>query len=215
MFSVAGGFSIAGTTLVSQHTGANEHSKANRAAGQILVFAVLISLFFSGLSLFFGRSLLTLMNAEPEVVSLAWEYFRILLLGAPLMFIYFIFSSVMQGVGDTQTPMKIKVFTVMINIILDPLLIFGWFVFPELGIAGAAVATIISRIIASGLALYILFSRKMDIKISLIDLVPNKKVLKEIIKIGTPAAVGMSALSIAMTFMTYIVTAFGTAALAA
>jgi len=167
------------------------------------------------LGLIFGENLLTLMNAEPEVVSLAWEYFRILLLGAPLMFIYFIFSSVMQGVGNTKTPMKIKIITVIVNIILDPFLIFGWFMFPELGIAGAAVATIISRMLASGIALYILFSQKMDIKISMSHLYPNRKVLKKIIKIGSPAAIGMSALAIAMTVMTYIVTAFGTAALAA
>ena len=215
MFSVGAGFSVAGTTLVSQHTGAGQTEKANRSAGQILLFSVLVSIFFSVVGLIFGKDLLRLMGAEPEVLAPAWEYFRIILFGAPLMFIYFIFSSVLQGVGDTKTPMKIKVGTVLINIVLDPFLIFGWWVFPQLGIAGAALATIISRLIAATIGLHILFTETKDIKLTLKDLKPDKKVIGKIIKIGSPAAIGVSALSIALTVMTYIVTGFGTYALAA
>ncbi len=215
IFSVGAGFSVAGMTLVSQHTGAGQKRKASRVAGQILLFAVLVAMLFSVIGLIFGRNLLALMNPEAEVLDLAWQYFRIILLGAPLIFIYFIFSSVMQGVGDTKTPMKIKVVTVLINIVLDPFLIFGLWVFPQLGIAGAAVATIFSRMIASLAATYILFSKKKEIQLSTGDLKPDGEILKKIVQIGSPAAVGMSALSIALAVMTYIVTVFGTYALAA
>ncbi|MGM0438828.1 MAG: MATE family efflux transporter [Patescibacteria group bacterium] len=215
MFSVGAGFSVAGMTLVSQHTGAEQEKDANLVAGQILVFSVIVSILFSGLGLILGRDLLKLMGAEPEVLQPAWEYFRIILMGAPLMFIYFIFSSVLQGVGDTKTPMKIKIITVIANIILDPFLIFGWSFFPALGMAGAAIATIASRLIATVIALTILFTKSKGIQLTLSDLKPDKEVIWQIIKIGSPAAVGMSALSIAMTVMTYIVTAFGTFALAA
>ena len=215
MFSVGVGFSIAGTTLVSQHTGAQQTEKANKSAGQILIFSVLVSILFSTIGLLFGEDLLRLMGAEPQVLDPAWEYFRIILLGAPLMFVYFIFSSVMQGVGDTKTPMTIKIGTVLINIILDPFLIFGLWIFPQLGMAGAALATIISRLIAAAIGTVILFSGTKDIKLKITDLKPDKKIIGQIIKIGSPAAVGMSALSIALTVMTYIVTAFGTYALAA
>ncbi len=215
MFSVGAGFSIAGMSLVSQYTGAKRPEKANLVAGQILGFSVLISILFSAIGLMFGRELLGIMGAEPEVLNYAWEYFRIILIGAPLIFIYFIFSSVMQGVGDTKTPMKIKAGTVLFNIVIDPFLIFGWFFFPQMGVVGAAVATVFSRLIASGIAVYILFTKNKEIKLLPGHLIPDLSIIKKIIKIGTPAAVGMSALSIALAVMTYIVTMFGTFALAA
>lgn len=214
ILSIGAGFSIAGVTLVSQYTGAEKSKKANLAAGQILSFGVLLAIIFAGFGLFFGKDLLRMMGAKPEVLKPAWEYFQIILWGSPLMFMFFIFTSVMQGVGDSKTPMKIRIATVILNIVLDPFLIFGWWIFPELGIAGAAWATIFSRLIASSIGLFILFSETKKIKLSLSDLKPDKEILKKIIKIGSPSALGMSALSIAIAFMTSIVASFGTFALA-
>jgi len=215
VFSLGAGFSIAGMTLVSQYTGAEEFEKANLAAGQILIFSVIISSLLAILGLLYGQNLLRLMGAEPEVVEPAWQYFRIIVSGIPLIFCYFIFSSVLQGIGDTKTPMKIKISTVLINIIIDPLLIFGWFFFPELGIQGAALATVLSRLAASIVGIYFLFSGTKGIKLELRHLKTDFQVINKIIRIGFPAALGLSALSVAMAVLTSIVTAFGTYTLAA
>ncbi|MCK8828515.1 MATE family efflux transporter [Natroniella acetigena] len=215
IFSFAGGFSVAGMTLISQYIGAENQKMANLAAGQVLVLSVVISVFFSGVGLILGEELLQVMGAEAEVLKSAWEYFRIIMWGIPLVFVYFVFSSALQGIGDTKTPMKLKLITVLINIILDPFLIFGWFLFPKLGIKGAAIATIFSRFIGAIIGMYLFFTGKKGIKLKLDYLKPDKEMVKQIIKVGFPAAIGMSALSLAMAVMTSIVTAFGTYTLAA
>lgn len=215
IFSLGAGFSFSGTTLVSQHTGAEQPIEADKAASQLLVFAFLISILLAVVGYFVGENLLHLMEAEPEVIEEGWKYLRIIILGAPLVFLYFIFSSVMQGVGDTKTPMYVKTFTVILNIIIDPFLIFGWWIFPRLGIVGAAYATIFSRTLAALIGLYILFSDRKDVKVKLSYLVPDSKIINKIVRIGFPASIGLSALSIAMMIMTYIVSIFGTFVVAA
>ncbi|MFW6270548.1 MAG: MATE family efflux transporter, partial [Bacillota bacterium] len=215
IFSIGIGFSIAGIALVSQYEGANQHENANLAAGQILAFAMMFSIVFGTIGLVFGEYLLSLIGADEEILPYAWSYFRIIVAGMPLTFIYFIFSSVMQGIGDTKTPMYLKIIAVGANVILDPFFIFGWSIFPELGIAGAAVATVITRFLAAAIGIYILFTGRKDIHLHLYHMRPHWKMIKKIIMIGFPAAVGDSGLAIAVTFMTSIVSGFGTVTLAA
>lgn len=215
VFSVAGGFSISGVALVSQYTGAREKEKANLAAGQVVIIALGLSLIFSSLGLIFGQPLLRLVGAGDDVLPHAWAYFRIITGGIPLIFLYFIFTAVLEGVGDTITPMKIKVASVLFNIILDPFIIFGWSFFPEWGIQGAAIATVTTRFAGALVATYILVKGRKGLQIRLKHLVPDRDMIKRIFRIGVPSAVGMSAVSTAMTVMTAIVAVFGTFTVAA
>ncbi|MFW6308589.1 MAG: MATE family efflux transporter [bacterium] len=215
IFSVGIGFSISGVALVSQYTGAGEHDKANLATAQIFVFAISLSLIFSIIGQFLGRDLLILIGADSEILPHAFAYFRVIAAGIPLMFIYFIFSSVLQGIGDTKTPMYLKLVAVFANVVLDPLLIFGVGWFPELSIQGAAVATVITRLFAAAVGLYIIFSGKRGLHLKLHHFYPDWDMIKKIVKIGFPAAVGDSGLSIAVSILTSIVAGFGTFTLAA
>ncbi len=216
VISVAGGFSLSGSALVSQHTGAKQGREASHAAGQVLMFGLTLSVGLALMGLAFGKRGLAMMNPEPEVLKLAWIYFRILCAGFPFTFVYFIFQAVYRAVGDTVTPMLIKVATVTINIVLDPILIFGVGPFPHMGIAGAATATIFSRFLATFVGLVLLFTaRRGGLHLRLSDLVPNWRVIKQVIKIGAPGAASMSALALARTLMTGIVGSFGTATVAA
>lgn len=215
IFSVGIGFSISGIALVSQYTGAGQREKANLVTGQILIFAISISIIMAIIGNIFGRQLLGLIGADPEILPHAWAYFRIITAGIPLMFIYFIFSAVLQGLGDTKTPMFLKLLAVSANIILDPLLIFGWGGFPELGISGAAVATVITRLLAAGVGTYILFTGRKELHLKMHHLRPDWQMIKKIIRIGFPAAVGDSGLAVAISVMTAIVSGFGTFTLAA
>ncbi|MFW5985671.1 MAG: MATE family efflux transporter [Halanaerobiaceae bacterium] len=215
IFSVGIGFSLAGIALVSQYTGANQHEKANLVTGQILVFTIMVSFTFSIFGLIFGEKLLVLIGAGEDILPYAWAYFRIITAGIPLMFIYFIFSAVLQGIGDTKTPMYLKLIAVAANVVLDPLLIFGWFGFPELGISGAAIATVFTRFLAAGVGLYILFTGKKELHIRPHHLRPDWEMIKKIVRIGFPAAAGDSLLAISISVMTWIVGGFGTVTLAA
>ncbi len=215
IFSVGIGFSISGIALVSQYTGAGKQEMANLATGQILTFSISVSVIFAIIGLIFGEQLLGLIGAEGDVLPYAWAYFRIITAGIPLMFLYFIFSAVMQGIGDTVTPMILKLIAVISNIILDPLLIFGWGIFPEMGIEGAAVATVITRLLAALAGIYILSSGRVGLKLRLCHFKPEPDMIKRIIKIGFPAAVGDSGLAIAISILTRIVAGFGTFTIAA
>ncbi len=215
VISLAGGFAISGVALVSQYTGAEEAKDANLAAGQVISFSVGISLVFSILGLIFGKQLLGLIGAGPDIMEDAWAFFRVITAGIPLIFVFFVFAAILEGTGDTITPMKLKVGSILVNIVLDPFLIFGWWIFPELGIAGAAYATVISRFGATVIGVYLMFKGWKGIKLGFSHFLPNFHFIPRIVRIGIPAAVGQSSLAIAMTFMTSIVAGFGTFPLAA
>jgi len=112
--------------------------------------------------------------------------------GIPLIFIVFTFQSILSAKGDTITPMYINLFTVILNLMLDPFLIFGWWCFPHLGVMGAALATVICQGIAASISLYLLFKGTKGIRITLNGLIPAWKWLEKIFKIGLPAAIGHS-----------------------
>jgi MATE family multidrug resistance protein len=129
--------------LVSQATGADDHSTARRFAWQGLWIALPLGVAMSTLSLL-PPSLFHVLGATDVVANYADDFFSIRVLGAPLVLINIALSAWFQGRGDTKTPMRSTLLGNAINIGLDPLLIFGLFGFPELGVAGAATSTIIS-----------------------------------------------------------------------
>ncbi len=215
VFSMGAGFSIAGVALVSQYTGAEKHDQASKAAAQILIFAILISLAFVIPGRIFSEEMLILIGAEPEVLPLARDYLVIFITGVPVIFVYFVFSAALEGIGNTITPMKIKIISVLINIVLDPFLIFGWSFFPRLGISGAAVATVFARLIAGIVGVYIMFGGRTELKLKPHHLIPDPAMIKRIFRIGLPAALGDSGLAVAITIMTSLVAGFGTVTVAA
>jgi putative MATE family efflux protein len=210
IISLAIGFSIAGTSLVSQYTGANQTDNANKTAGNLLVFLMFSSLVFSFLGLIFAKKLLSLLGTPDDTFVQTFAYFKIMIVGMPLAFPFFVFQSVMSGYGDTKTPLKIEFLSAIINVILDPILIFGWLGFPALGVEGAAITTIVTRGIASFVGLYYFFSGKKGIKIELRHLRPDFKFFPLMVKIGVPASIGMSGASLGFLVLIGIVNSFGT-----
>jgi len=215
LFAVGMGFTIAGTALVAQYTGAGDGSYANRVAGQTLSFVSAIALFFTVVGFFFHRHFLVWMNAGPEVLPLASGYLRVIFAGVIFMFFFFVFSSVLRGSGDTVTPMKLMAVSVGLNVVLDPVLIFGLGPFPEMGVVGAAVATVFSRGVVAVYGIAVLFTGWYGIHLRLVHLVPDPGLVKKIFVIGLPAALDRSARALGLAVMTGVVGVFGTVALAA
>ena len=215
VFSIAAGFSIAGIALVSQYTGAKDQEQASLAAGQVLVFCTALAGVLSALGLVFGQDLLRLLGTNPEIMPYAWQYFRIIVGGIPMIFIFFVFAAILEGIGDTVTPMKLKVGSLLLNIILDPFLIFGWWVLPEWGIAGAGAATVLSRTAATFVGLGMLLRGRGQLRLRLRHILPNGPMIRQIIRIGIPGSVALSTVSVTMALITGLVAQFGTHALAA
>ena len=210
LISLGFGFSIAGVSLVSQHTGAGSSRNANKAAGQVISFMFVSSIVLSALGFVIAPGLLkTLMGVTEDVFPKALVYIRIIFSGLPLMFIFFAFRSLIRGIGDMVTPMLVTGSSVIANMFLDPILIFGWGMIPEMGVAGAAVATVLSRGVASFVAIYLLFSGKLELKIKFKDLRLRLRWVKQILKIGLPSAIGQAGTAVGFVLLMGLVSRLG------
>ncbi|WP_312912617.1 MATE family efflux transporter [Natronosalvus caseinilyticus] len=218
LISIGGGFTAAGAILIAQHTGA-ESGKGGLIAGQTLSFISIVAIVLGVLGYFVTDPMLALLPADPEtkatVIPLAADYMRIFFLGSPFLFGFFIFTSLMRGYGNTRAPMRVMAVSVVVNLVLDPLLIFGVGPFPALEIEGAAVATVFSRAVATAIGLYVLFGTDVGPKIEASHLVPQREYVSKITRLGVPTALEQSMSSLAMIAMTAMVSTFPVAVVAA
>ncbi|MFC7140120.1 MATE family efflux transporter [Halosimplex aquaticum] len=215
LISLGLGVSIAGSILVAQHVGADEEREAEFAASQTVTFAIIASLVLGSVGYFFVGDILQLLGASDDVLPGATAYLEIISIGMVFMFAFFVFMSLMRGYGDTITPMLVMFVTVVVNMVLDPFLIFGWGPFPPLGVEGAAYATIFSRALATVIGLGIMFQGTRGVKIRLEDMKPDLSYLRKLLRIGVPASIEGTGNAIAVNLMLVIVSAFPTVVVAA
>ncbi|WP_423744279.1 MATE family efflux transporter (plasmid) [Haladaptatus sp. SPP-AMP-3] len=238
LISLGTGFSIAGTALVSQNKGAGNHDRVNHVAGQTISFTLLASLVFAVVGYFTVPTLVSLIGTTPGTQIYHWtvEFTRTTFLGVFFMFGFFMFQALLRGWGDTRTPMYLMAFGVSLNILLDPFFVYGFtdnllleFLglgglqttllnltgFTGFGVQGAAIATVLSRGIGAIIGLFILFSGRVGIHLSIDDIIPEPKTVKKIIRIGGPSSIDMSTRALGVTFLTAIVSMAGDPAVAA
>ncbi|AAV45001.1 multi antimicrobial extrusion family drug/sodium antiporters (plasmid) [Haloarcula marismortui ATCC 43049] len=219
LISLGMGISVAGSVLVAQFTGAGEEREAEYAASQTVTFAVIVS-FGLGIVGYLGvDTFLSLMGASEDVLPMATSYMEVISLGLLFMFGFFVFVALMRGYGDTITPMLVMFGSVVLNIIIDPFLIFGWTVvenaplvgtisFPELGIEGAAIATVFSRALALVVGLAIMFRGNRGVQIHLRDMAPDLSYLRRLVRIGLPASIEGTGRALSMNLLLVIVAMF-------
>ena len=182
IYAVAIGISFAATAIVARRIGENNPSLAAQAAGQILVLGAAVAAAIGAVFGWFAGDILRLMGASPEVVSLGTGYARIMLGGNITVFLIFLINAVFRGAGDAVIAMRTLWLANGLNIVLDPCFIFGWGPFPEMGVAGAAVATNIGRGIGVLYQLWHLTARAGRVRIRLPDLRPHRDSLVTILK---------------------------------
>lgn len=219
LISVGGGFTTAGSILVAQYTGARSEDSAGRVAGQTLGFVAVLATVLGALGFLATDSLLGLIPADPEtaraIIPLAADYMRIFFLGLPFLFGFYVFSALMRGYGDTRTPMRVMALSVAVNVVVDPILIFGVGPVPTLGIEGAAIATVLSRGLATVVGLYVLFATDAGPDVAPGDFRPDLPLLSRIVRVGTPSAAEQSMSSVALITLTGMVATFGPAVVTA
>ena len=219
LISLGMGISVAGSVLVAQFTGADEEREAEYAASQTVTFAVIASILLGSVGYFGVDTFLDLMGASQDVLPLATSYMEVISLGLVFMFGFAVFVALMRGYGDTITPMLVMFGSVVLNIIIDPFLIFGWTVvenaplvgtiaFPELGIQGAAIATVFSRALALVVGLAIMFGGNRGVQIHLRDMVPDLSYLRRLVRIGLPASIEGTGRALSMNLLLVIVAMF-------
>ncbi len=209
------GLTVAGSVLVAQHTGADEPAQAEYAASQTVSLTLLAGAGLGALGFVFVSDLLRVFGASPTVLTLATEYMEVISLGLPFLFGFTVFIALMRGAGDTITPMLVMLGTVVLNVAIDPLLIFGVGPLPELGVEGAAVATVVSRGSAMLVGLWLMLRGAHGIRIHLRQMVPDVEYSRTLVRIGVPASVENTGRAVSINAVLLIVTLFSTPVVAA
>ncbi|UPW02093.1 MATE family efflux transporter [Halorussus gelatinilyticus] len=229
LIAFGGGFNVAGSTLVAQYMGADSDGSAGKVAGQTLGFVVLVGVILSAVGHFGSGPMLSLFPSDAatatSVVPLAEQYMEIFFLGLPFMFGFLAFSALLRGYGDTRTPMRVMAVTVVLNVVLDPLLIFGvgpvpalgieTALVPEMGIEGAALATLLARVVGGLVGVYVLFFTNTGPDVRLDHLAPDFDYVRDIVRIGIPSALEQSAGALAMVMLTVMIVTFEPSVIAA
>ena len=215
LISFGFGISIAGSVLVAQYIGAGEEREAEYAASQTMTFAVIASIVLGAGGYLFVEDVLRLLGASPEVLPGATAYMEVISLGIVFLFGFLVFISLMRGYGDTITPMLVMFGSVAINVVIDPFLIFGWWIFPEMGVAGAAYATVFSRSLALIVGLGIMFRGNRGVRIRLSQMRPDPDYFRRIASLGGPASFEVTGRALSVNFLLVVVALFSPAVVAA
>ncbi|MHC4714063.1 MAG: MATE family efflux transporter [Planctomycetota bacterium] len=186
------GFGTAGTAIVAQFTGAKRHEEADGAAAQMFIALLSIVVAMATPIFLFTPAILRAFQVPPETIPVAASYARILVAGLPAIVISIGFGSVMRALGDSLTPVLIGVAANAVNMVLDPLLIFGFGPIPAMKASGAATATVISQALSACVCIWLLHHGRAGLHISLRNLRPDWPVLRKITSVGLPTAIGNS-----------------------
>ncbi len=215
MFSLMGMVSVGLNALVARSVGAGEPERAAEIAGQGVLLAIMVGgvLAFGG---WLGLDLLfSFMRTAPEVTAQGKAYLAPIILATPILFAFSAVNAVFSGAGDTRTTMRLGGGAVALAGVLDPLLIYGLGPFPRLEVTGAALATVVSRIVFLIAGLSLLARRSSGIGIVMPRLRIDLSLWWRIIRIGAPASISGLAASLIYVSLTRITTRFGTPAVAA
>jgi putative MATE family efflux protein len=176
-------FGIGGASVISRALGEKNHEKARRAAGNVMAFSIAFGLAMTLLGYFFIDQLLILLGASEAIIPYAREYLSIILLGSAFFSFGMAMSHVIRAEGKPKIAMAAMLISAVLNIILDPIFIFTL----NMGIRGAALATVLSQAITSIYILFYFTSEKSLLRVSLASLLPEWGILKETVSVGLSA----------------------------
>lgn len=181
-YAAAIGLSMAATAVVARRIGVKNSIGANQTAVQIIFIGIFISLIISALGIFYSKEILSLMGGETSLIEEGSGYTKILLGGNITVMLLFLINVIFRGTGNALVAMWTLILSNGLNIILDPIFIFGFGPIAAYGVEGAAIATTIGRETAVIAQLLILFYGVRKIKILFKDIVLNTEVMLNLIK---------------------------------
>jgi putative MATE family efflux protein len=213
IYALAAGLSVGAMATVARRVGERDYDGAARAAVQAIVLGLLVSVVLGVVGAWLAPSLLAFMGAAPEVVEHAW-FTRIMLGGNGVIMMLFLINAVFRGAGDAALAMRVLWLANLVNLCLDPLLIFGLGPFPELGVTGAAVATTTGRGIGVLLQLVLLSRGAGRVVIRRSHLVLDPHVMISMVRLSASAVFQSLIATTSYVGLVRILAAFGSNALA-
>ena len=184
VYAVAIGLSIAATAVVARRIGEKDIKGARESAVQAILLGIVVAIIVGAIGFFYAKEILSLMGAEQDLINEGYGYTQLLIGGNITILLLFLINAIFRGAGDASIAMWTLVLSNGLNIILDPIFIFGWGPIPEYGVMGAAIATNIGRGTAVLFQLGILFFGWSRIKIGLNDVVLRLSVMFNLIKVS-------------------------------
>ncbi|NER16331.1 MATE family efflux transporter [Spongiivirga citrea] len=184
VYAVAIGLSMGVTAIVARRIGEKDEKGASKTAVQAIFLGFIIAMLISVVGILFPKEILRLMGGEPDLIEEGFGYTQILLGGNVTIMLLFLINAVFRGAGDASVAMKVLIFSNLLNIILDPMFIFGFGPIPAFGVKGAAIATTIGRGSAVLLQLLILFKGWSKIKVGFHNMVLETTLMINLIKVS-------------------------------
>lgn len=209
IYALGIGIGTAATAIISRRIGEKEPRQASRAAGQAIITGAIVSLVLAVPSIIFYRKILILMGISEESAG-NYGSFTMIVMGANIVvMLLFINNAIFRSSGDAAISMRVLWFANILNIILDPILIFGLGPIPALGIKGAAIATTTGRGLGVIYQFYLLFHSKHRIKLKLTDLKPDWKIIMQILRLSAGSSGQHLIATSSWIFLVRIISMFG------
>ena len=211
MIALASGIGVGTTSLIARKVGEKDIKGAGEAAEHALLIALILVLFFTLVGLLSAGFLFDMMGIEAHVKELALDYINIILLGSVAMFLAMTINSIIRGEGEMLFPMAVMGFAAILNMVLDPIFIFDL----GLGVRGAALATVLSRVIGLCIMAGYIIQERTWVRLKFHRFIFNMGHVKSILSVGVPQSLSNFSMSVGMFLLTIIVAGFGTEAIAA
>ncbi len=210
--SVSFGLGVGASSVISLAIGEGDHNKVQRMTSASLILAFIVAGFFSLIGLAFCEKIFLLLGAQGQVLELIKNYMYIWLLAFPLNAIPMVGNNAIRATGDARTPAIIMTLVFLLNAVLDPVLIFGLVGFPKMGVAGAALATVFSRIVSVAASVIIL-----KVRLNMFDFHIDSILgyWRKILNIAIPASFTQTLFPLSMGVITRMVVLLGDPAVAA
>ena len=199
MVAVAGGTCVGINAILSKALGEKKLDTVNKTAGSGITLMAVSYVIFLLVGLFGAKAFYLSQTDDAQIIQYGYEYLTVVCCLSFGMFVQFVFDRLLQSTGKTLYIMFTQGTGAIINIILDPILIFGWFGMPQMGVRGAAVATVIGQIVAGVMSFCFNITKNDEVQLTLQTLRPDKEIVKQIYRVGVPSMV-MQAIGSVMTY---------------
>ncbi|OUA57208.1 MATE family efflux transporter [Bacillus thuringiensis serovar aizawai] len=212
------GIGSGSSILIGQAFGARNEERLKAIVGTTLTFTFIIGVILAIVGNVFALNIMRLMGTPENIIDMSVHYARILFISMPVLFLYFSYTTFIRGTGDSKTPFYFLIVSTVLNIILLPILIFGWLGIPNLGVYGAAYASVISTIVT--FIVMLIYLKKKNHPLQLDETVRKYlcmdwELLKLLLRLGIPASINMILVSLSEIAVIAFVNRFGSDATAA
>ncbi|MBI2836160.1 MAG: MATE family efflux transporter [Chloroflexi bacterium] len=201
--------------VVARHVGAGDKQGAAHVARQALAVSTAFSVVMAIVGVLFSEAILKLVGLAPDVIAEGTAYLRIQFVGMVTMTFQMMTNSAMMASGDSRKPMLVAILYRLFHVVISPFFIFGWWIFPRLGVSGSALTSVFSTGLGAGIGLWILFSGRTRLQLTMKEFRIDPVAIWRIVKVGVPMAVNAMERSLGQFFLMWFVVPYGTMAVAA